>query len=362
MRLSKALFKALDFPLKYISAISGGTLPKSNTRNLKVVFKINPADREPSPATEPSPLPLFQIAETYCLDLCQALDEHVSAGPMISISKSAAVDRWLTILETNRTMALSPHPILPFTMYPLYSGGAIRFLVGPTQMPFDVHVSILAANSPAFDTDSIKSRKSPFALSSMTPADFGTLTKWLYDTIPPTFTCASDLQRLCELWVAASQLGIWGKANTLMRLGMALMTPSTRVCPDATVRWVFAHTPMSSHLRSFIIAIYAQRSQPDFATAFVPGDMEIWTARTVFMRKLEHARKLFAFGEWGLDGTLKLDNKKMSGANGGVGEGKLPVTGVLVWNVDGDIGPDTHLLAPEMKAYKDGLVEELKRE
>jgi hypothetical protein len=341
--------------------VRSGIVPQTTTRDVDIVFKVKSANREPTPATKPSPVSLFQIVETFGLDFYQALDNHIFACHMASTSQSATVDRWLTTLETNRAMASSPYPILPFSIHPLQVGEPIRFLVGPEQMPFDVHISTLAVNSPAFNTDSIESFKSPFALPSVKPEEFGLLTKWLYKKVPPTFMHAADLQRLCELWVAASQLGIWEKANALLRQGMELMTPSSYVCPAATTRWVFSHTPASSPLRGFVIAVYAQRSQPDFATTFQPGDMEIWKARTAFMRKLEHARKLLVFGEQGLDGIAELRLGKINEVNGGVGKGKLPVPGFLVWNFSGDLVPDTYYLAPETKDYEDALVEWLKR-
>ncbi|OAG01950.1 uncharacterized protein CC84DRAFT_1251913 [Paraphaeosphaeria sporulosa] len=275
--------------------------------------------------------------------------------------------RWDIIPMLNRTMATSTRPILPYTMYPHAPGLPVRFLVGLAQMPFDIHTNILVDDSPRFTPAFLARLTAPLALPNMTPEAFGALTKWLYTRDPPIFSCASELQHLCELWVAAAQLGIYLKANTLLRLGMELMTPGDRVADFGTARWVFSNTPAGSPLRGFVIVILAQRSQPNFAAPFQAGDVEIWKARTAFMGKLQHARKVLAFGTRNADGRVTLDFEKEKREGMGVGLGKLPMPAFLVWdekvwNDRGQVVPDRFFVFPETEEFHEGLVGWLKAE
>ncbi|KAJ4359945.1 uncharacterized protein N0V89_000504 [Didymosphaeria variabile] len=259
-------------------------------------------------------------------------------------------------LKLDRTMAPSPHPIIPFTMYPSESGHPIRFLVGPAQMPFDVHSDILDDWSPAFSPN-LLSVKSPLGIPSMTPEHFGTLTKWLYDRVPPTFKAASDLLRICELWVAACQLGLWAQANTLMRLGMELMQPPSYICSKDTVHWVFSNTPASSPLRGYIIAIFAQRSQFVLDNTS-PYDAEIYRLTASFHRNLEHARKVLdckkAGVAWGKDRNgLFVFAPKMEKEWKEVGG--LPMPEYLVWDKVGMNVPDSFFVQPGTGVYREGL-------
>ncbi|KAF2443122.1 hypothetical protein P171DRAFT_487077 [Karstenula rhodostoma CBS 690.94] len=358
MQLFKTLGRAIVSTLKYISTACGKCLAEGITRDLKIDLPDLWAFIAAHHARI-SPLVFYQALD-------QALDNHISAGYTISTSTSDQTNRWLTILVFNRIMASSLKPILPFTMYPLTPGDPHRFLVGPSQMPFDIHTSTLAEASPSFTVAFISSIKSPLALPNMTPEDFGALTKWLYTNVPPTFARATDLQRICELWVAACQLGLYLKANTLLRLGMELMTPADRICSMDTVRWVFAHTLASSPLRGFVIAILAQRSQPDFASPFRPGDMEIWKERNGFMLKLQHARKLLAFATRNTDGRVVVDFDRANKEGKGMGQGNLPMPEFLVWdervwNAEGFVVPDRFFVFPGTVEYEEGLVEFLKR-
>ncbi|KAL5413996.1 hypothetical protein PMIN04_009207 [Paraphaeosphaeria minitans] len=306
-------------------------------------------------------------AQIHPLDFYQALDDHVSAGRMSRPPNLSLADCWDTILVLNRTMATSTRPILPYTLYPCAPGLPVRFLVGSAQTPFDVHTSILVDASPCFTWTFIAGIQASLALPAITPEVFSALTKWLYARNSPQFSRANELQHLCELWVAGAQLGIYLKANTLLRLGMELMTPSDRVCDFATARWVFANTPAGCPLRGFVVAVLAQRSQPDFASPFQAGDVEIWRARSAFMGRLEHARRLLAFGTSNGDGSVTLGFEKGKQEGMGVGKGRLPMPDFLVWdekvwNKMGEVVPDRFFVFPGTEEFEEGLVEWLKGE
>lgn len=279
-------------------------------------------------------------------------------------------------------MGKRPNPILPFTMYTtikatesspatILAPHPIRFLVGETKMAFDVHASLLTDNSsaPAFRELSHITTFTPFVLTSVTPEDFGTLSKWLYEPgNPPTFKDNDDLAHLCSLWVAACKLGLHRKANTLLRLGMELMQPDSFICSMATFRWVFANTPPSSPLRGFIGALRVQRPDPVFFYDEEPGDEEIRKVTYAFLKTFERARMTIAKrnppkSAWAVDakGGIVFDPEPAKKVQDRVAF-QLPVPEYLVWDEEASDLPDLFFVVPETEEFVDGLEEGLKGE
>jgi len=129
-------------------------------------------------------------------------------------------------------------------------------------------------------------------MPSTSEPDFMALCEWLYNKKPPEFSQDTDLQRICQLWAAASKLGIYRQMNTLLRLGMELMQPVGFRCSTDTVRWVYENTEEGCPLRGFIIAIFCQRASP--GPAFFNDDkawLSILRDACTFFRVLEKARK-----------------------------------------------------------------------
>ncbi|KAF1976143.1 hypothetical protein BU23DRAFT_551635 [Bimuria novae-zelandiae CBS 107.79] len=251
-------------------------------------------------------------------------------------------------------------------MYPAVQGRPVHFHVGQAQMPYDVHSLVLSADSPACKTLLARPLKAPIALPTVSPDDFAALTKWLYEHAPPVFDSSADLSSLCKLWVSAMALGLWQKANTLMRLGMVAAMPSDVLCSIDVVRWVFANTPSSSPLRDYIIAIFVQRSKPDrsFLLQHSPVDGEICSKFNAFAKKFQMARHKFAVskdqGPWGTDenGFPTFDYKKVLALKGE--QEPLPLPPYLVWDEKAVELPDCFFIFPGTLTYVEGLAAVLK--
>lgn len=354
-RVFGSMLEAIASPLSYISTDAGAFLPGSSTRDSStpLITSINISDLWTFFATE------------YSRDFYQALNALLSAGTMLYPGPNQTPER-NQARERNLHISLSPTPILPFTMFPNQPGTLrVRFLVGPTGLPFDVHTTLLASASLVFTSRVFFAINTPKPLPDMTPEAFGALTKWLYTRIAPTFSKAEDLQLLCETWVAAAQLGMHGQANALLRIGKELMSPPDRECGFGTARWVFKNTPPSSPLRGYIVALLAQRSQPDFSSPFQHGDVDIWKARNDFMRVLVQARKRIAsnaIAQNSNGGVLHGLGQGTRALGTGVGLEHLPVPEFLVWEAQGAQEPVCFRVWPDSGEFEDGLVGWLKGE
>lgn len=239
----------------------------------------------------------------------------------------------------------------------------VNIIVGPTATPFTMEISLFSTESPAFATslaDHTASATPPtLTIESIPATHFTILTNWFTTHTPPSFPTAADLPLLVQLWVSASRLGLWQKANTLLRLGMETMLPATAVCAFSTVRWVFANTAASSPLRGYIVAIFVQRGlgPETFVAPREDGDEHIWALLPVVQGRLSKARLEYKAikGDtaWGKDeaGGPVFEAEKMKQ------EEKLPFPEYLVWDDEATDVPDGFFLFPDTVAYEKGLDE-----
>lgn len=170
-------------------------------------------------------------------------------------------------------------PVFPYSEYPTASAGEpVTFYVGSLSSftRFDIH-QLLSISSPLFNdlADNARIITRPVEQPNTDPDIFRLVCTWLYERKPPVATVPEDLLTLMKTWVTLGKLGIWDKQNTIMRLGMALMQSKEYQCPVETVRWVYQHTPPSSKLRGYIIAIFCQRGPRISAETFSPENTKL---------------------------------------------------------------------------------------
>jgi hypothetical protein len=348
-----ALIDAVLAPLSYLSTKRNSPVSKDPSHTCALNFEES--DRAFAFALTTNPQTISTPFEQSCL----SEDSHSGHNTLDPA-------RILTILWGNHPMAPSLKPIFPCTMYPAASGRPVRFHIGNSHKPFDVHSTILVTASSAFESFLEKPLTGPIILRSISPEDFITLIQWLYDSIPPTFPHPQDLFTLVKLWTVAAQLGLWRKANTLMRIGMETMHPASAKCDINILRWVFANTPASSPLRDYIIAIFTQRSDFDESVFHTTGpeDSEIWSKTAAFMKKLEVVRGMF--GRWRGGSAWSMDANGLPLFNWEVardwkeGQGKYALPPYLVWDENAADVPDCFFLLQGTVAYEEGLAHALK--
>ncbi|KAL4963995.1 BTB/POZ domain-containing protein [Aspergillus stella-maris] len=150
------------------------------------------------------------------------------------------------------------------------SAGIARIIIGPDQVPFDVHLELLCNTSPYFNhiyedrTESIVSEV-PFTFQDADPDVFAEAISWMYRG-----TLSGDLatrpgdhaMTFCmELWVLAEKLEIPTLQNQVIAICKARVDKCalTSLPNHGTIEYVYSHTEPRSPPRRLLVDVWVRR-------------------------------------------------------------------------------------------------------
>lgn len=147
------------------------------------------------------------------------------------------------------------------------SGGVIKIDVGVSKVPFDVHLELLCACSPYFE--SLFQQRFEQALSDEVlcfpdddPPVFAQLILWMYrgnDSLEALKGKKMDF--LVRLWILASKLEMAEFQNSVIMVCTAKTDDSpTGLMSHETVRYIYSHTLPQSPLRCLAVDIWMRKS------------------------------------------------------------------------------------------------------